>query len=161
MEGWRMSRWLKPALVVPEICAALNRERAEYLVIGGVAGVLHGAIRIATDLDLLIARNRENATRVLLALSAAGYGYASEWLPAEIVKQAITVIGDDPSVNLLTAAHALKYEDVVARAGYMDADGVRIPVLGLDDLMASKRTGRPLDTADIKTLEIIKSLRGG
>lgn len=159
MEGQRMSRWLKPALVVPEICAALNRERAEYLVIGGIAGVLHGQIRIATDLDILIARSRDNATRVLLALAGAGFGFASEWLPTEILKQAITVIGDDPSVNLYTAALALKYEDVATRATYMDAEGVRLPVLGLDDLIASKRTGRGLDSADIKQLELIKALR--
>lgn len=154
-----MSRWLKRELVIGEICAALNQERAQYLVIGGNAGVLYGHVRVATDLDLLITRTRDNATRILLALAAAGYAYASEWLPAEILKRAVTVIGDDPSVNLFTAVGALRYEEAASRSTPMEAGGVRIPVLSLDDLIASKRTGRPLDTADLTALERIRRLQ--
>jgi hypothetical protein len=32
-------------------------------------------------------------------------------------------------------------------------DGVRVPYLGLDDLLASKRTGRPSDETDIDALK--------
>lgn len=159
MEGSGVSRWLARDPVVPEICAALNRERAQYLVIGGVAAVLHGHVRVATDLDLLIARNRDNATRILLALAGAGYAYASEWLPAEILKQAVTVIGDDPAVNLFTAAGALRYEEAAARATTLEAGGVRIPVLSLEDLLTTKRTARPLDRMDLEQLERIRQLR--
>lgn len=154
-----MSRWLEREPVIPALCAALNQERAQYIVIGGIAGVLHGHVRVATDLDLLIARTRDNATRILLALAASGYAYASEWLPAEILKRAVTVIGDDPSVTLFTAAGALRYEEAAARATSMDAGGVRIPVLSLEDLIASKRTGRPLDNADVAALEQIRRLQ--
>ncbi len=154
-----MSRWLGQEPAIPEICAALNQERAQYMVIGGIAGVLHGHVRVATDLDLLIARTRDNATRILLSLAAAGYAYASEWLPAEILKRAVTVIGDDPSVNLFTSVGSLRYEEAATRATSMEASGVRIPVLSLEDLIASKRTDRPLDTADVQQLERIRKLQ--
>jgi hypothetical protein len=153
-----VSRWLEREPVIPEICAALNQERAQYLVIGGIAGVLHGHVRVATDIDLLIARTRDNATRVLLALAASGYGYASEWLPAEILKRAVTVIGDDPSVNLCTAMGTLRFEEAAGRAATVEAGGVQIPVLSLQDLIASKRTNRPLDAADLAALEQIRRL---
>ena len=35
-----------------------------------------------------------------------------------------------------------------------------VPLIGLEDLIATKRTGRPLDAADIEVLEEIRRLRG-
>lgn len=40
-----------------------------------------------------------------------------------------------------------------------EVEGVEIPTVSLDDLMALKRTGRPQDTADLVVLEEIKRLR--
>jgi len=37
---------------------------------------------------------------------------------------------------------------------------VRIPLIALDDLIETKRTGRLQDAADIEVLEEIKRLRG-
>lgn len=41
----------------------------------------------------------------------------------------------------------------------VDVEGVPVPLLGIDDLIASKRTGRPIDTLDIEVLEEIRRLR--
>ena len=46
----------------------LNRLQARYIVIGGVAMNRLGHIRATEDLDLLIARDRENQDRVREAL---------------------------------------------------------------------------------------------
>jgi hypothetical protein len=42
----------------------------------------------------------------------------------------------------------------------VDVEGVRIPLIALDDLIETKRTGRLQDAADIEVLEEIKRLRG-
>jgi hypothetical protein len=39
-------------------------------------------------------------------------------------------------------------------------DGVSIPVISLEDLIETKRTGRLQDAADIEVLEEIRRLRG-
>ena len=39
--------------------------------------------------------------------------------------------------------------------------GVRIPLIALDDLIETKRTGRLQDAADIEALEEIRRLRKG
>ena len=44
---------------VAQVCAALNRAKAKYLVIGGVACILHGYGRATEDIDILIERTRE------------------------------------------------------------------------------------------------------
>jgi predicted nucleotidyltransferase len=129
-------------------------------VIGGVACVLHGYARATSDVDILIERTSENAQRVLDGLSTVGYGFAREWGAEEILKRPITVIGDDPAVDVFTVAWRVKYEQAAPNALTIDVDGVSIPVISLEDLIETKRTGRLQDAADIEVLEEIRRLRG-
>lgn len=141
------------------VCAALNEAGAKYLVIGGVACILHGYVRATTDVDILIAHTPDNAKRVLRALATVGYGFAAEWGAEEILARPITVIGDDPAVDVFTVAWRVKYEGAVERSSTVDVDGVSIPFVGIDDLIESKRTGRLQDAADIEVLEEIRRQR--
>jgi len=50
------------------VLAALNRARVRYLLIGGVASVLHGVPRTTTDIDLALDPAPENVARALRAL---------------------------------------------------------------------------------------------
>jgi len=152
---------VKPTALATRVCATLNEHGAKYLVIGGIACVLHGYVRATTDVDILIERSLENARRVLDALGAIGWGFAQEWRAEEVLARPITVIGDDPQVDIFTVAWSVNYDGAVARATTVTVEGVDIPLIGLDDLIETKRTGRPLDAADIETLEEIRRLRGG
>ncbi|MGH7538832.1 MAG: hypothetical protein ACREMF_09370 [Gemmatimonadales bacterium] len=147
-------------LTPQSIAQALNAAGAKYLVIGGVACVLHGYVRATGDVDILIARTIDNATRVLSALSAVGYGFAREWSPDEILQRLITVIGDDPAVDVFTVAWRVKYEQAAPRASVVTVEGVPIPLIAIEDLIETKRTGRLQDAADIEVLEEILRLRG-
>jgi hypothetical protein len=44
-----------------DVFASLNRHNVRYVVIGGIAAVLHGAPRATFDLDILIDASRDNA----------------------------------------------------------------------------------------------------
>lgn len=160
MEEGTPHRGVAPQTVAAQVCAALNAAGAKYLVIGGVACILHGYLRATTDVDVLIQRTAANAQRVLEALARVGYGFAREWSSAELLARPITVIGDDPAVDVFTVAWSVKYESAVKNAQRVEVDGVTIPLIGLDDLIATKRTGRLQDAADIEALEEIKRLRG-
>lgn len=144
---------------VTRVCAALNRGRVNYLVIGGVACILHGYARATDDVDILIERTEPNAARVLKALGGLGYGFAREWTAAELLKRPITVIGDDPRVDVFTVAWTVKYERAAPRATKVDVEGVRIPLIAIGDLIETKRTGRLQDAADIEALEEIRRLQ--
>ena len=141
---------------VATVCAALNRAKARYLVIGGIACILHGYARATEDIDILIERTAENADRILKALATLGYGFAREWTATEILKRQITVVGDDPRVDIFTVAWSIKYEQAASRSDTVNVAGVRIPLIGIDDLIATKRTGRLQDAADIEVLEEIR-----
>jgi len=144
---------------ITPVCAALNRGKAKYLVIGGVACILHGYARATDDIDILIERTEANAGRILKILSGLGYGFAREWKATELLKRPITVIGDDPRIDVFTVAWRVKYEQAAPNASAVEVDGVRIPLIGLDDLIETKRTGRLQDAADIEALEQIKRSR--
>jgi len=150
-----------PHAIAAQVCEALNRSRAKYLVIGGVACILHGHARATDDVDILIERTEANAGRVLAALARVGYGFASEWAATEILKRPITLIGDDPAVDVFTVAWKVKYEQARPRSSVVEVEGIQIPLIGLDDLIETKRTGRLQDAADIEVLEEIRRLRGG
>ena len=54
----------------------------------------------------------------------------------------------------------MKYEQAAPRSSVVEIDGVQIPLVGIDDLIATKQTDRPLDAAEVEALEEIKRLRG-
>lgn len=144
-----------------EVCALLNEAEARYVVVGARAMQLWGTTRATRDIDILIEPTPDNARRVLDALSRVGLGLAGEWLADEIVSRPVTVIGDSPRIDVFTVAWSVSYEDAASDSEVFEIEGVRIPTASLDHLIASKRTGRLQDAADIEILEAIRRLRGG
>ena len=142
-----------------EICWRLNEAGARYLVVGARALQLRGSARATRDIDILIEPTEENAQRVLDALATTGYGFAREWAAAEVARKLVTIIGDSPRVDILTLAWSVRYRDAIRTAEHFEIEGVAVPTVSLDDLIASKQTGRPQDTADLVVLEEIRRLQ--
>lgn len=143
-----------------EVCALLNEEGAGYVLFGATAMQLWGTTRATRDIDILIEPTTENARRVLAALSRLGLGLAGEWLAEELATKSVTVIGDSPRVDVFTVAWSVHYAAAADEAVTFEIEGVRIPTASLEHLIASKRTGRLQDAADIEVLEEIRRLRG-
>jgi hypothetical protein len=55
------------ALAIEQVLAALNAENVRYLVVGGVAVVLHGHLRTTADLDLVVELKRAAGRPIDLA----------------------------------------------------------------------------------------------
>jgi hypothetical protein len=133
---------------VLRVCRLLNRHRVRYLIAGGVAGNLHGSVRATNDVDILVPRDAKNAARLLAALAALPYGLAAELDATTVATKPITIIGDDPRVDVLTVAATVTFD-----AAYPRRIVRRVPYLNLEDLVRSKQTGRPRDVADIEQLQ--------
>jgi hypothetical protein len=134
------------------VCRLLNRHRVRYLLAGGVAANLHGSVRATRDVDILVPKDRPNMERLLTALAELPYGIAQELSADEVLRKPVTIVGDDPRVDILTVAWTVSYEKAVRTRRVRIIEGVRIPYLALDQLVESKRTGRAQDLADIETL---------
>jgi hypothetical protein len=142
------------------VCRLLNRHRARYLIAGGVAANLHGSVRATKDVDILVPRNEANMARVLAALGELPYGIAREFEASDIFRNPITIVGDDPRVDVLTVAWTVTFDEAWGRRVVRRILGTRVPYLGRDDLVASKQTGRASDLADIEQLSSLSSAAG-
>jgi hypothetical protein len=92
------------------------------------------------------------AARLLDALSSLPWGVARELDPEEVARRPITIVGDDPRVDVLTTAWNVTFDRAWPARMVRRIDGVRVPYLSLADLRASKQTGRPSDVADLQQL---------
>ena len=110
------------------VCRLLNDAGVRYVIVGGFALALHGAVRATKDVDVLIDPTLDNARRALEALRGLTYGIARELDPAEVIARPITIVGDDPRVDLLTIAWSVRYADAAPSLLRIRVDDVEIPL---------------------------------
>ena len=145
----------RPPTRVSRLCALLNAADARYVVVGATAMQLWGSSRSTRDIDILIEPTVQNAERVLEALSALPFGVTRELTAADILSRGVTMIGDMPNVDVLTRAWNVTWADASRDVAVFTVDGVPIPTASIDQLIASKQTGRAQDIADVVVLRAI------
>ncbi|HYW30498.1 MAG TPA: nucleotidyl transferase AbiEii/AbiGii toxin family protein [Gemmatimonas sp.] len=141
------------------VCALLNAADARFVVVGATAMQLWGTSRATRDVDVLIEPTTENAARVIAALSQLPFGVAGELTPESILQRGVTMIGDTPNVDVLTRAWNVQWPEASRDIAVFEVEGVPVPTLSLELLIASKRTGRPQDDADILVLDALRRMR--
>jgi hypothetical protein len=133
---------------------SLHALNVKYVVIGGVAAILHGVPRSTFDVDVLIEATPDNARRFLLALERAGFASATETTPEELIAHEITIFRDRARIDVQTATPGLQFESAWARKLTMTHQGETFYVLSREDLVASKKAAnRPRDREDVQALE--------
>lgn len=138
-----------------DILSAFAEKSVEYLVVGAYALAAHGLPRATGDLDLWIRRNRENAKRTLRALENFGAPLHDLTIDELLDPDLVFQIGVEPRrVDVLSAVEGVDFEEAWPERLTVAVDGLEVPVLGRDALIANKRTlGRAQDLADVERLE--------
>ncbi len=146
-----------------EACARLNEHGAHYVLVGGFAVQLWGSARATKDIDILIEPTVANARRVLDAIVelTGSWGLARDLLAEDVASKPVTIIGDIPRIDILTVAHTLHYPEAARDATTFEVDGIAIPTVSIEHLIASKQTGRLRDAATVEELLDIRRERGG
>jgi hypothetical protein len=153
---------------VEEAIAALEAARVRYIIVGGVAVVLHGHLRATGDLDLVIDLSEDNARRAIEALVALGYrprapvaaeSFADPSARAGWIRDKNMVVFSmwrrlgDLEIDLFVN-EPFDFEAVLQRAVRVELEHSEATVLALADLILLKRgAGPPQDLADIAALE--------
>lgn len=154
---------------IESILNALNVARVRYLVVGGVAVVLHGYLRTTADLDLIIQLDRDNVLRAIHALQNHHYrprapvvaeGFAEpaireQWIRDKGLSVFTLWSPMHPTLEIdLFVSEPFDFDAVYARALRVPLEKAEATVIGLEDLVALKRrVGRPRDLEDIAALE--------
>jgi predicted nucleotidyltransferase len=158
---------------IERVLEALNSAGVRYLVVGGVAVVLHGHLRTTADLDLVVQLERDNVLRAMGALASLGYRprapVAAEAFADEEVRES-WVRDKGLTVFSLWSSHAPTLEvdlfvrepfgfaDVYARALRAPLENTVAWVVSLPDLIALKtQARRPQDLEDIEALEALEA----
>jgi hypothetical protein len=137
-----------------DVFESFERREVRYLVIGGIAAVLHGVPRATFDLDILIDATPDNADRLLAALLDAGLGTAALTSAGEVLANEITIFRDRVRIDVQTSTPGLTFEAAWARRKTVEFERHRFHIVSREDLIASKRaSGRPVDLEDVRALE--------
>lgn len=141
----------------------------DFVVIGGLAAVVHGSATITRDLDVVYGTDRENLDRlgaVLVSLGARLSGVTDDvpFVPdGRTLRRTRVLTLDTPDGRLDLLAQpdgAPPYERLRDRALRADLDGVEVRIAALDDLIAMKKAaGRPKDLVAVEELEAIQRLQ--
>ena len=140
-----------------DILSCLNNEKAEYLLVGGHAVILHSEPRYTKDIDIWIRPTKENAEKVYHAL--ASFGAPLEQLsitPADFEKEGYFVqLGREPArIDILMSIKGLSFEKAWAKRVSFKIDDITADVISREDLITAKlESGRPQDLLDAQALQ--------
>jgi hypothetical protein len=146
-----------PGLQAEELFACLERHGVRYVLVGGLAAVLHGSPLPTLDADICPARDPENLERLAAALTeldarvrtpdvVEGVPFARDaiFLAGIELLNLVTRLGD-LDLTFVPAGTA-GYPELAPRATPMTIHGVTIAVAALEDVIRSKEAAnRPKD----------------
>jgi predicted nucleotidyltransferase len=137
-----------------ELLRLFNEAQVEYLVVGGYALSAHGHPRYTGDIDLWVFTGLENADRIMKALGDFGFGSLGLQRTDFQKPQQVIQLGFPPSrIDIMTDIDGLTFSECWPRRVEVDFDGLKIPTIGLSDLIRNKEaTGRLQDLADLEKL---------
>jgi len=92
-----------------DVFASFQKHDVRYVVIGGVAAILHGVPRATFDLDILMEPTPANARRLLDALLEAGLGTAALATEKELLSNEITVFKDKVRIDVQMSTPGLGF----------------------------------------------------
>ncbi len=131
----------------------LNRLGVAYVVVGGFAINRLGFVRATEDIDLLIARDLANQALVKQALEILPDRAIRELGAEDIAQWVVVRVNDDITVDLMTEACGVRYQDAAGGIEMESIDGVSIPFASADLMLQMKQSSREKDVADRSFLQ--------
>ena len=151
-------------LQADELFACLDRHGVEYILIGGLAAVVHGSPLPTIDADICPSSSPANLRRLAGALDELDARIRTPDSPEGVAfpRDALFLSGV-ALLNLITRAGDLDlsftptgtsgYADLAANSSLVPIHGLRVPVASLEDVIRSKEAAnRPKDLRTLPTL---------
>jgi hypothetical protein len=146
---------LSPTLQLRPLLELLDRHAVDFIVVGGIAGIVHGSAHPTFDFDVVYARDEQNLKRMAAALTELGVTLrgAPPDLPFQPDARTLaagcnfTFVSEYGNFDILGEAAGMRnYAAMRADAKVEDLWGVPVRVASVDDLIRMKRAaGRPKD----------------
>lgn len=135
---------------------ALNNQQVDYILVGGMAVILHGYVRTTGDMDIWVNRTKENYHLLVKAFRQFGMP-VFDMTEERFISNDFDVwmFGVEPvKIELMTAVKGLKFEEAYKESQLHDEDGMPVRYLHINSLIeAKKAAGRYKDLDDINQLQ--------
>jgi predicted nucleotidyltransferase len=144
-----------------EFIHLLNTKSVKYVIVGAWALAYHGRPRYTGDIDIFIARERDNADRLMEVIAAFGFGQSGikrdDFLQVDHVIQ----LGRAPNrIDILTGISGVAFDEAWGSREQGNISDIAVFVISRDLLIKNKRAAnRDKDQADIKLLEKTRPTR--
>ena len=144
-----------------EILRTLSEYKVDFIVVGGVCAVLHGAPMATFDLDVVHSRSTDNLKRLLSALHTLDAYYRDR--PGQRLQPKLSHLASPghqlfltrfgPLDILGTIGNRLSYSDLITGTIQLQLDDLEVRILTLESLIDTKRAaGRDKDKAVLALL---------
>jgi predicted nucleotidyltransferase len=153
------------AVDLAQVIPPLVEAKVDFILIGGMAAILHGSARVTFDVDFVYLRTDENTERLAAALAPylpylreAPPGLPFVWDVKTILSglnfTLTTSLGD---IDLLgEVAGGKSYQDLLPNSFEVEAFGVRFKCIDLPTLIRLKEAAaRPKDREAIAELRVL------
>ncbi|RCR68669.1 DUF6036 family nucleotidyltransferase [Larkinella punicea] len=140
-----------------QFVASAEKQQLEYMLVGGLALLLNGAVRFTQDADLWLQPTNVNKEKLLNVLQDLGYSQEDTATIGilDFTKPQIIRIDLGP-IDIMTRVHfRFNYEDCRSRAQeFITKAGYRIRFIGINDLREIKILARrPKDLNDVLMID--------
>jgi hypothetical protein len=134
-----------------DVFTRLEAERVRYVVVSGVAVVLHGCARPLADLDIVIDPAPYEAQRALNVLLTAGF-MPTLPLPLSLVTVMRMFDRSQREIDVFVR-YSIPFEELWADSQLMPVGACLVRVMSFEHLLRAKRfNNRPHDLQDIERL---------
>lgn len=139
---------------IESVFGALNKGGVRYLLVGGMAGIIHGVPRTTIDIDIAIEPSKYNLKKCIDALKGIGMSSDTEFIDEILGRGGIT-FENDIAVDVITDLP--KGEDfgkLWNGKRMVEYQGIKITLIAKKDLRRLlTKAGRRQDVEDLEYLK--------
>jgi uncharacterized nucleotidyltransferase DUF6036 len=134
---------------------ALNNQNVDYVLVGGMAVILHGYVRGTGDMDVWVNKTKENYSKLKNAFQEF-HMPVFEMTEEKFLSDEFDVwsFGVSPvKIEVMTAVKGLHFDETFKMAQYYAENKLQVRFIHLNHLIqAKKASGRYRDLDDIEQL---------
>ena len=153
-------------MLIEKVVKSLTRHHVKYILVGGYAVALHGAVRGTVDIDFVIALNQRSYRQTEKALNSIGlksrlpisadevFNFREEYIKNRNLIAWSFNNPDNPLeiIDIIITEDANQIKSVIKTFS-----GIKIKIAAIDDLIKmKKKSGRKQDIEDINALKKLK-----
>ena len=137
-----------------ELLRLLEKNKVEYVIVGGYAVAFHGYPRFTKDIDIFFRKSDKNISAIRKAL--VNFGFPEHDIPARIFEKSGNIIqfGVVPlRVDIISEIDGVSFQDAYNNCVRGKYGSIEVNFIGRKQLIKNKQaSGRAQDEVDAKKL---------